>query len=233
MIEIKNTKVRLYTVEEYKNYYNVSVLIPEMERILELSKGKEVILISQLTAIEAFPRYAIAIPMEYNYECVTITSEMIKEVITDGSTEPPMKYKVGDTVLIKPRSTLKAEGLYPKSRSFVFSEFLTIAGQEVVIDSKDRISYSTVHPLKKGMLITFEEEFIERLVEYPTSYEAHFNQPKPPLGIVPKRFYEEMANTARINDLWNAMDRYIKEGCKISPEWVEELKERYKMVEEY
>ena len=87
--------------------------------------------------------------------------------------------------------------------------------------------------LKKGKYlddigVISEKEMWEKIEEEDVDFWAD-------LELFPwaKKLYEEMANTARINDLWNAMDRYIKEGCKISPEWVEELKERYKMVEEY
>lgn len=102
MIEIKNTKVRLYTVEEFKNRCNVSVLIPEIERILELSKDKEIILISQLmTMTDQYPKYAAAISVgnDYRvicYEYVIINPNIIKEVITDEPKEEEsfMKQKI-------------------------------------------------------------------------------------------------------------------------------------------
>ena len=83
MIEIKNTKVRLYTVEEFKKLCKISV-IPELERILELSEDKEIILISQLARRTiSDERYYVAIPTEGSYEVVIINSEVIKAEIID------------------------------------------------------------------------------------------------------------------------------------------------------
>lgn len=41
---------------------------------------------------------------------------------------------------------------------------------------------------------------------------------KPPLGIEPHKFWVE----TRINDIINAMDRYIQSDCTIPIEWVNE-----------
>ena len=279
MIEVKTTKVKLYTVKELKSYYNITVLIPEIERILELSKDKEIILISQLARIGRYPRYAAAIPMEDCYEFVIINSNLIREVIGDkrnncvtcrhkdnkGSVcspevndyscwesveiaEPPMKYKVGDRVLIKKYKDLLPTLLHPIQ--LPDSNWLqNIAGLALTIKGIGMENYIFKDPNGAG-LITLEENFIERLVDpvdntvikgYNELKSMGFhvdpdkqspelieklNPVKPPLGLTPLYLYKEMAEESRMRELFDAMMRYSEKKVPIPVEWIEELGDR-------
>jgi len=45
---------------------------------------------------------------------------------------------------------------------------------------------------------------------------------EPPLGLIPKRFYEERKRVERFNQVCGAISRYYNAGLKINIEWVEE-----------
>jgi len=248
MIEIKNTKVRLYTVEGYRKKVDVTHIKEDIYSTLLRAEGKKIVILDQLAKRTITDEcYYGAFRIDNSYDVIKFDASMIKEVITD---EPKMKYKVGDRVLMKSKQQLIDEGMYPLSPLSDNQRAVTdeIAGTEVMIQDIDGLYYAG-HPDKIGVVLQFPEEYIERLVE-PDKYSAdillkeynpesvsigliaELKSEKPSLGITPRKYYEEMANAARINDLWDAMDRYVKEGCKILPEWIDELKERYKMVEE-
>ena len=79
MIEIKNTKVRLYTLEEYKKKVNVTTLRPEIEETLTKIDGRDILLYSQVLK----DKYSGIIVMWNSTKLVDIYECMIKEVITD------------------------------------------------------------------------------------------------------------------------------------------------------
>ena len=64
--------------------------------------------------------------------------------------------------------------------------------------------------------------------ETPTSGKApeevvnHFNELKPPIGIIPKNIFERNTKVNRRYDLQSAIYRYLHKGLKINLEWVEE-----------
>lgn len=45
---------------------------------------------------------------------------------------------------------------------------------------------------------------------------------KPPIGLTPKRFYEERVRVERFNQVCGAISRYYNAGLKINIEWIEE-----------
>lgn len=48
---------------------------------------------------------------------------------------------------------------------------------------------------------------------------------KPPLGLIPKKFYYERIKAERFNDVCEAITRYYNAGMKINIEWIEEYNE--------
>jgi hypothetical protein len=48
---------------------------------------------------------------------------------------------------------------------------------------------------------------------------------KPPLGLIPKRFYEQRVKVERFNEVCGAIARYYDARLKIKIEWIEEYNE--------
>lgn len=48
---------------------------------------------------------------------------------------------------------------------------------------------------------------------------------KPPLGLTPKKFHEEIVKNDRLNDVCGAISRYYNAGLKIPVEWLNEYNE--------
>lgn len=48
---------------------------------------------------------------------------------------------------------------------------------------------------------------------------------KPPIGLIPKRFYKKNENNNRFQDVCGAITRYYNAGLKINVEWIEEYNE--------
>jgi hypothetical protein len=53
---------------------------------------------------------------------------------------------------------------------------------------------------------------------------------KPPLGLIPKRFYNERVKVERFNEVCGAIARYYDAGLKINIEWIEEYNELVECV---
>ena len=53
---------------------------------------------------------------------------------------------------------------------------------------------------------------------------------KPPLGLLPKKFYDERVNAERFNQVCGAISRYYNTGMKINVEWIEEYNELVECV---
>ena len=53
---------------------------------------------------------------------------------------------------------------------------------------------------------------------------------KPPLGLVPKKFYDERVNAERFNQVCGAISRYYNAGMKINIEWIEEYNDLVEIV---
>ena len=53
---------------------------------------------------------------------------------------------------------------------------------------------------------------------------------KPPLGLMPKRFYDERIKAERFNEVCGAIARYYDAGLKINIEWIEEYNELVECV---
>ena len=53
---------------------------------------------------------------------------------------------------------------------------------------------------------------------------------KPPLGLIPKRFYDERIKAERFNEVCGAIARYYDAGLKINIEWIEEYNELVECV---
>jgi len=48
---------------------------------------------------------------------------------------------------------------------------------------------------------------------------------RPPLGLIPKKFYEEQIKVQRFQDVCDAIKRYWDANLKIPVEWIEEHNE--------
>ncbi|HRA18379.1 MAG TPA: hypothetical protein PLZ24_14660, partial [Flavobacteriales bacterium] len=53
---------------------------------------------------------------------------------------------------------------------------------------------------------------------------------KPPIGLTPKRFYEERVRVERFNQVCGAISRYYNAGLKINIEWIEEYNDLVESV---
>jgi hypothetical protein len=51
------------------------------------------------------------------------------------------------------------------------------------------------------------------------------NSIKPPLGLIPKRFYDQRVKIERFNEVCGAIARYYDARLKIKIEWIEEYNE--------
>jgi hypothetical protein len=51
------------------------------------------------------------------------------------------------------------------------------------------------------------------------------NSTKPPLGLIPKRFYDQRVKVERFNEVCGAIARYYDARLKIRIEWIEEYNE--------
>jgi hypothetical protein len=51
------------------------------------------------------------------------------------------------------------------------------------------------------------------------------NSTKPPLGLIPKRFYDQRVKVERFNEVCGAIARYYDARLKIKIEWIEEYNE--------
>jgi len=54
---------------------------------------------------------------------------------------------------------------------------------------------------------------------------------KPPLGLKPRKLFDEHANLLRINEITEAMKRYSDAKVPIPCEWVDELHERMPQID--
>jgi hypothetical protein len=48
---------------------------------------------------------------------------------------------------------------------------------------------------------------------------------KPPIGLIPKEFHNNMVKTERFNEVCGAISRYYNAGLKINIEWINEYNE--------
>jgi len=48
---------------------------------------------------------------------------------------------------------------------------------------------------------------------------------RPPIGLIPKKFHDEIIRVERFNEVCGAISRYYNHGLKINIEWVEEYNE--------
>lgn len=53
---------------------------------------------------------------------------------------------------------------------------------------------------------------------------------RPPLGLIPKKFYDERMKVERFNEVCGAITRYYNAGLKINIEWIEEYNELVECV---
>jgi hypothetical protein len=53
---------------------------------------------------------------------------------------------------------------------------------------------------------------------------------RPPLGLIPKKFYDERVKVERFNEVCGAIARYYDAGLKINIEWIEEYNELVECV---
>ena len=53
---------------------------------------------------------------------------------------------------------------------------------------------------------------------------------KPPIGLTPKRFYEERVRVERFNQVCGAISRYYNAGLQINIEWIEEYNDLVESV---
>jgi hypothetical protein len=51
------------------------------------------------------------------------------------------------------------------------------------------------------------------------------NSTKPPLGLIPKIFYDKRVKVERFNEVFGAIARYYDARLKIKIEWIEEYNE--------
>jgi hypothetical protein len=51
------------------------------------------------------------------------------------------------------------------------------------------------------------------------------NSTKPPLGLIPKRIYDDLVKVERFNEVCGAIARYYDARLKIKIEWIEEYNE--------
>ena len=56
---------------------------------------------------------------------------------------------------------------------------------------------------------------------------------KPPLGLIPKRLYDERVTTERFNQVCEAISRYCNAGMKINIEWIEEYNDLVEKIGEH
>ena len=55
---------------------------------------------------------------------------------------------------------------------------------------------------------------------------------KPPLGLMPKKYYDIKERNLRFNDICGAISRYYNAGLPINIEWVEEYNEILKLIKD-
>ena len=48
---------------------------------------------------------------------------------------------------------------------------------------------------------------------------------KPPLGLIPRHLWQNKKNAERLNDVSEAIGRYVKAGLRIPIEWLEEYQD--------
>ena len=53
---------------------------------------------------------------------------------------------------------------------------------------------------------------------------------KPPLGLTPKKFYDEQVKIERFDEVCGAISRYYDAGLKINIEWIDEYNELVELV---
>ena len=53
---------------------------------------------------------------------------------------------------------------------------------------------------------------------------------RPPLGLIPKKLYDEQIKVERFNEVCGAIARYYDAGLKINIEWIEEYNELVECV---
>lgn len=53
---------------------------------------------------------------------------------------------------------------------------------------------------------------------------------KPPLGVIPKKYWQQQVNTSRVIDLARAIKSYAEEGLPVDPEWVKEYNELLEVI---
>ena len=70
--------------------------------------------------------------------------------------------------------------------------------------------------------INFKNEEIKELSSLVTFSGTNI---KPPLGLIPKRFYDEKVKVERFNQVCAAIARYYDAGLKINIEWIQEYNE--------
>ena len=56
---------------------------------------------------------------------------------------------------------------------------------------------------------------------------------KPPLGLIPKKIYDEQVKVKRFNEVCRAISDYYQARLKINIEWVEEYNELVAAKEEF
>lgn len=56
---------------------------------------------------------------------------------------------------------------------------------------------------------------------------------RPPLGLIPKKYYEEKIKIDRFNEICRAISAYYTENLKIPIEWIEEYNELVEFVSNY
>lgn len=54
-----------------------------------------------------------------------------------------------------------------------------------------------------------------------------------PIGVMPKKIYDEQVKVQRFNDVCGAISRYYNEGLEIDIAWVEEYNELIGEIREY
>jgi len=153
MIEIKNTKVKLYTVKEYKEYHNVTNISDAIEKVLRNSEGMEIILFKKLPVIFNNSRYAGARQAVGTYDFLLIESFMIKEEIIDTGAKAAI---LGDLVLGTYNPEEKPPlGLIPREHYKRISNVSRIGD---ILDAMDRYTKK-----EKTLPIDWIDELRERI----------------------------------------------------------------------
>lgn len=223
MIEIKNTKVRLYTIEEYKKESNVTTLRPNIEETLKLVSGAEVLLYHQTLK----DRYTGVIIHGNTATTMDIYESMIKEVIDD---KPKIRKHCTNCRYEKNMglNCIPIKGDYSCWKSKEKTTPIDTGAKTAILGD---MVLGTFNPEEQsdGLLrLTPEKPTFGTIA--PKS-NLHVST-KPPLGIAPKKFYEEMANVSRMSDILDAMDRYVRKGCVIHADWIDELRERIDIIKD-